>query len=251
MKYLIASIRLLALLITIIISLIIVIIFYPITPQQYWMYVIKYWAKIMLFFVGVKIETIGKFPTNYLQKNCMIISNHISWLDIPVLYSLYFVSFVSRAEVKNWPILNLLFKCSGTIFIDRSRKKDILTINKIVSQRLMDNLAIGFFPEGKTSDGKGVLPFKAPLLQAGIIAKSKILPLALKYYSRSTVKPAYEITYAGDITLWQTIKSTLLLNGICVKIIALPQFNAIDFANRREMARELYKEISAVYNRGY
>nr|MBP9778793.1 1-acyl-sn-glycerol-3-phosphate acyltransferase [Rickettsiaceae bacterium] len=168
-----------------------------------------------------------------------------------VLYALYFVSFVSRAEVQKWPVLNLLVKCSGTIFIDRSKKREILKINKTASERLMNNGAIGFFPEGKTSDGKGVLPFKAPLLQAAIIAKSKILPLVLKYYTRSTTKPAYEITYAGDITLWQTIKSTLLLNGIRVKIIALPQFYATDFTDRHKIAQALHKEISTVYNKGY
>ena len=238
--------RLAGLLLFILVCFFLVIIFYPILPKRYWIYFVKMWAYGILLFMGVKVQVEGDIMP-YIEKNALVVANHISWLDIPILYTQHSVGFIGRNEMKKWPILSLLIKSGSTIFIDRTRKRDLIHINNVVSQKLAEGATIGLFPEGKTSDGKSILPFKPSLFEATIMAKSTIIPLVIQYYTKDG-KPSNAMTYADKITLWESVKNSLGLNGIIAKVIPLSRINAADFKNRDEISEYLYKEISGRYN---
>lgn len=242
MQSIILYTRLVALIFFTIFCIVLVIIFYPILAKKYWINFVKMWANGVVAIIGIKIQIIGK-KTDYVEKNSMVIANHISWLDIPILYTQHSVGFIGRAEMKKWPIISLLIKSGGTIFINRERKRDLIHVNKIVSKQLINGATVGLFPEGKTSSGIHLQPFKAPLFEAPITAKSTIIPLVIKYYTKRG-KPTTATTYEGDITLWQSLKSSLKLNGILVKITPLPRINAADFENREVLAEFLYNQIN-------
>lgn len=208
-------------------------------------YVVKAWASCMLLVCGVKLTIHGKHSRNYIQHNTMIVSNHISWLDIIVLYKLHLVSFVGKAEMLRWPILNMIIKSGGTIFIDRTKKRDLLQVNETITKNLVDGRCIGLFPEGTTSSGHTLLPFKAPILEAAISAKSKIIPVVLMYY-RKDGKFAYDITYANR-NLWQTVMSTLRLNGLTARAVVLESIDAGEFKSREELSAYLYQKINEIY----
>jgi 1-acyl-sn-glycerol-3-phosphate acyltransferase len=199
------------------------------------------WAFGTVKIIGIKITGGGNTP--YVEKNAMVIANHISWLDIPILYTEHSVSFIGRAEMKKWPIISLLIKSGGTIFINRERKRDLIHINQIVSQELMNGSTVGLFPEGKTGNGLVLQQFKPALLESAITAKSTIIPLVIQYYTLDG-KPTTKTTYEGDITLWQSLKNSLLLNGIVVKITPLPRIKADDFKSRDILADFLYQQIN-------
>ncbi|MFN7093891.1 MAG: lysophospholipid acyltransferase family protein [Burkholderiales bacterium] len=248
MKHIALIIRLVSLTIIILVSLLMVLLLFPITPRKQWAYVARKWAKIILLCVGVRIEVIGNKDDDYIKANTMVISNHISWLDIPVLYTLHFVNFIGRAEIRKWPLLNLLVKSGGTIFIARDKKRELVKLNQYISEKLINGATIGLFPEGKTGNGDQVLPFKSSLLEAALIAKSSLLPVVIKYYTK-TGKQAQEVTYANDINLWQTIRNTLQLNGLHVKLILLEQFNAAQFSKREELSAYLFNQIQSTYSK--
>lgn len=238
--------RLSGLLLFILVCFFLVIIFYPVLPKRYWIYFVRMWANGVLLFMGVKVQIDGDV-TPYVEKNALVVANHISWLDIPILYTQHSVGFIGRNEMKKWPVLSLLIKSGSTIFIDRTRKRDLIHINNVVSQKLREGATVGLFPEGKTSDGKGILPFKPSLFEATIMAKSTIIPLVIQYYTKDG-KPTNAVTYADEITLWESVKNSLGLNGIIAKVIPLPRIYAANFKNRDEISDYLYKEISDRYN---
>jgi len=248
MQSLVAIIRLLGIILVIFICFFIVLVFFPITPKKYWIYIVRAWAKSILFCVGITIEIIGKHNSSYTRPNSMIISNHISWLDIPLLYTIYSLSFIGRAEIKKWPILNIMAKSGGTIFLDRKNKRELMQINQVVANQLSNGATIGLFPEGMTSDGKQVLPFKAPLLEAAIMANSTIVPLVIKYYTKAGIR-THAVTYAGEITLWKTVKNSLFLNGIHAKILLLPEFKATQFTTREKLSAYLFSLINEAYTK--
>lgn len=239
--------RLFILGITTLLTTLLILIWYPILPKRRWAYVIKIWAWTMLKIMGIQlIVTVGQ-EKQYIKSNTMVIANHISWLDMLVLYTQYAVQFVARAEVRKWPVISLLIKSSGAIFINRTRKRDLININQFVSQKLINGAAIGLFPEGKTSSGMSVLPFSASLLKAPILANSTIIPVVIKYYTING-SPTTNITYAGNITFWQSLRNSLLLNGIIVKVAILNPVQAADFQTRNHLAVFLHNQISHQFN---
>ncbi|MCC2625522.1 MAG: hypothetical protein K0R14_1395 [Burkholderiales bacterium] len=222
-----------------------VILFYPILPHRIWIRFIKFWANGTLLIVGIRI-TVEGVPTEYVDKNSMVVANHISWLDIPILYTKHSVGFISRKEVKNWPIIGLLIKSGNAIFIDRQRKRDLVQIVRVVRERLQSGGMVGLFPEGKTGLGFEVMPFKSALFESVMQANATVLPLVIQYYTKDG-RPTSATSYADEINFWQCLISSLKLNGMLVKITALPRVNAYQFANRKELSRYLHKKISTQF----
>ena len=240
------TIRLILIIIITALSFFIALITLYILPYNYRAYIVKLWAIGLLKASGAKVVIEGEKLDGYVHANHMVIANHISWLDIPILYSQYFVNFVGRAETKKWPLLGLVIRMGGTIFINRKRKKELISVNQIVAKKLNNGACVGLFPEGKTSTGRTVLKFKAPILEAAIIGNSTILPIVLEFY-RKNGKVAYSVSYAGKVTLWQTVTRSLYLNGFIVKIKFLPPVPTKDFTNREQLSTYLQQQISNAY----
>jgi 1-acyl-sn-glycerol-3-phosphate acyltransferase len=119
--------------------------------------------RIGLKLLGVKVISAG-VPT--AKRPLLVCSSHGSWLDIPVLSSLFPVSFVSRADVARWPVFGTLARLQRSIFIDRSRRSATHKATQAIAARLYAGDAIVVFPEGTTSDGNALLPFRSSLLGA-------------------------------------------------------------------------------------
>ncbi len=113
--------------------------------------------------LGVRIHCHGKVAED---RPVLLISNHISWLDIPVLSAIAPVSFVAKAEVSTWPFISWLAKLQNTIFIDREQRRSTRDSASEIMARLRDGGHVVIFAEGTSSDGNRVLPFKTSLFAA-------------------------------------------------------------------------------------
>jgi 1-acyl-sn-glycerol-3-phosphate acyltransferase len=235
--------RLVCLLIIIIFFYLFTLLFYWLVPKNKWVYVSRALANSILFVVGIKIDIDGELSDHYVNKNQLVIANHISWLDIPVLYSIKFLGFIAKQEMRKWPILNLLISTNGTIYINRNKKTDLKRVNQIVSKKLVLGNVIGLFPEGRTTEGKEVIPFKAPILQAAIMAKSIITPFVIRYYKKDG-SIAFEASYAGKISLWKSVSNVLSIDGLVVKVKALPHVKAEDYLDREFLSSYLHQNMS-------
>src|SRR6185295_28294 len=138
---------------------------------------VGWWNARLLRLLGIALHSSGT-PR---QGATLIVSNHVSWLDILVINAVHPVRFVSKAEVRHWPLLGWLVACAGTLFIERERRRDALRVVHQVAAALRAGEIVALFPEGTTSDGNGVLPFHANLLQAALSAHAPMQPIALRY----------------------------------------------------------------------
>ena len=120
-----------------------------------------------------------------------MVANHSSWLDILVLNARTPVVFVSKAEVAGWPGIGLLARVTGTLFIRRESRSEAARQARAVAERLANNETLLFFPEGTSTDGRRVLPFK-PALFAGLLAPGLPEGLAMQPVTLSWEAPEGE-----------------------------------------------------------
>ena len=125
------------------------------------LYVKIFWSKLALWFCGVSLEISGELDNS---ANVFVV-NHISWIDIIAIQSKINVVFVAKSEVKRWPIFGFLAGQADTLFIDR-KVMAAKNQHKHLTNRVGKGDKICFFPEGTSSDGSAVLPFKSTLFQA-------------------------------------------------------------------------------------
>ena len=113
--------------------------------------------------INLRVTVVGK-PS--VDRPMIILSNHVSWLDIVALGSLMPLSFIAKAEVIDWPLFGLLAKMQRSIFVDRNRRGDTGKANSEIAERLEEGDAIVLFAESTTSDGSRLLPFRSALVGA-------------------------------------------------------------------------------------
>jgi 1-acyl-sn-glycerol-3-phosphate acyltransferase len=142
------------------------------------------WHRAICKILGVKVEVRGTMvqPSGH---GVLIAANHISWLDIIVLGSVAPISFVAKNEVKDWAFFGLLAKWQESVFIDRSARLGVKAQADIINQRLLAGDNIVLFPEGTTSDGNFIYPFKSSLFGAlgvgNVAISSPIQPVSIVY----------------------------------------------------------------------
>lgn len=131
----------------------------------------------------------------------VIAANHLSYMDILVLASLTPVVFVSKREVRGWPIFGWFAEKAGTRFIDRNRRGDVARIGEELGPVIAADLTVVIFLEGTTTDGRGVLPFKASLLEPAVRHGWRVVPAAMDYAVPAGRSVAMEVCWWGDMTL--------------------------------------------------
>jgi 1-acyl-sn-glycerol-3-phosphate acyltransferase len=148
-----------------------------------------YRFRVLLWCLRVRVREHGAPPA---AGPTLVLSNHISWLDIPILASLRPLSFIAKSEVAAWPVLGLYARLQGCIFIDRARKTHTTEVNRKVARRLARGDMIVLFPEGTTGDGNRLLPFRSALVGAARAALAEpslprihLQPVAITYVRRN------------------------------------------------------------------
>lgn len=145
-----------------------------------------------------------------LDSGALVVANHISWIDIYVINAWRPTPFVSKAEIRQWPMVGWLAQQLGTVFIQREKRSDAKRIMHELANRLSAGELMCVFPEGTTSDGLALLPFHANMFQAAVSASAPVQPLCIMYedaQGRQSTAPAY----IGDLSLADSLN--LLLQG--------------------------------------
>jgi len=188
-----------------------------ILPRNICHTLIQYWAKRLLRILRIKITLSGEVLKFLSKDTYLIVSNHISWLDIPVIFSLKPITFVSASDVKTWPIIGILAKISGAIFVDRNRKSSLVEVIQAMNHHFKnEKQSICIFPEGITSNGYQVLPFKSNLFQSAFESNKLLLPLSIKYKENNVL--TNRTSFHGSTTLFQSFKRVAKSNLIEVVV---------------------------------
>lgn len=168
--------------------------------------------RLFLRLFSVRVTQSGSPPPP--GEPALVLSNHVSWLDIVALGSLRPLSFVAKSEIEGWPLIGTLAKLQRTVFIERAKRAATASVNATVGERLVNGDLIVLFAEGTTGDGLRLLPFRSSLVGAaraalsaetGGLARIRLQPLALAYPRRNglpvTRAERPEIAWYGDMDL--------------------------------------------------
>jgi 1-acyl-sn-glycerol-3-phosphate acyltransferase len=212
---------------------------WPRLDEQGWHNENLRWSGKLLAILGIKLEVTGHARPGAK----LVVSNHVSWLDIVAINSVVPSRFVSKAEVANWPLIGRLVTTAGTLYLVRERRRDAMRVLGLMSKAMREQgHTLAVFPEGTTGSGHGVMHFHPNLLQAAIDAEVPVQPVVLRYSDpANAVSP--KAAYIGDTTLAQSLWWVVTARGLCVHATILP-LQSVVHADRRALAELLQVQIA-------
>ena len=175
----------------------------------------------------------------------LLVSNHLSYLDIPVMASLTPAVFVAKHEIKSWPVIGWLARLAGTLFIDRERRMDVAPVNAAIQAALDGGALVVVFPEGTSSDGRTVLPFKSSLLEPAT-RQIHSLAISLIQYELDDGDAGQDVCYWGDVTFLSHLLNLLSQRTFRASVRFAP-IPSID-PSRKELAQQLHSEMLKLKN---
>ncbi len=207
--------------------------------------------RIVTRLFGVRVHLTAPLPTD---RPLLIVANHVSWLDIPVLSTLAPMSFVAKADMATWPLFGWLAKMQRTIFVAREERRKAGAQADEIAERLAAHEVIVLFPEGTTSDGNVLLPFKTPLFEAAKLALAKtgleratVLPVALRY-DRLHGLPVgraemADIAWPGEIGLGENLLPLVAKGALDVTVHCSPPLHLDAGSDRKVIAAQAARAI--------
>lgn len=201
---------------------------------------IQWWSAKVLRLIGITLHAQGT-PRPGAK---LVVANHVSWLDIAAIHAVIpEAHFVSKADVKAWPLIGRLVSGAGTLFIEREKKRDALRVVHQMAEALRAGDSVAVFPEGTTGDGRTLLPFHANLLQAAIATETPVQPVVLRFFdAQHAVSPLAE--FLGETTLAQSAWRFVCSRGLNVEVNVLAAQQTAH-ADRRALAEHLRATIQA------
>ncbi len=151
----------------------------------------------------------------------LLVANHISWIDIFVINAALPSAFVSKVEVRHWPVIGWLAAKNDTVFLRRGSRGHARIINAQIAELLGQGKHVAVFPEGTTTDGRTLLHFHAALLQPALAANRPVLPVAISYWEvdgQRSLAPRYD----GDISLGQCTQAILGRKRLIARVVTTP-----------------------------
>lgn len=203
------------------------------------------WSARMLTILGLRLEHRGCA----VAPGAMLVANHVSWADIFAINALAPAAFVSKAEVRDWPLIGWLAARNDTIFLRRGSRGHARIINAETAAVLDAGSNVAIFPEGTTTDGSTLLHFHAALLQPTIACGHAVQPLALQYRTaddRFSRAPAYD----GDLSLGQCLANIVAERETVVRVSVTEPIATTDGMDRRTLAAHARARIAAAMDIG-
>ena len=201
---------------------------------------VQWWATKTLRLMGITLRVEGAPVAGAV----LLVANHISWLDIMAVHAVCpHARFVSKADVKSWPLMRHLVDAADTLYLERERKRDALRVVHAMAQALKAGDTVAIFPEGTTSDGQALLSFHANLLQAAIATGTPVQPVAIRF-SDSTHAVSRAVEFVGATTLAQSLWRVASGDELVVRVALLPPRETA-LVDRRALAEQLRGDIAA------
>jgi 1-acyl-sn-glycerol-3-phosphate acyltransferase len=215
---------------------------YPFLSHLARLAMMQRWCARVLAVFGLRVHAEGAPPLDRARP-ALLVANHVSWLDIFVINVVCPARFVAKSEIRGWPLMGILCERAGTLFIERTRRRDTGRLNEIMRAALMAGDRVAVFPEGTTSDGRFIHHFHASLLQPAVTLGAPLYPTAVRYVKADgTVN--VDAAYCGDMSLLQSILLLIAQREVRARVIFAPPIETVQ-RKRRELAREAERAIAA------
>ncbi len=214
---------------------------YPFTARVTHQALRRRWSLRMLRVLGIELDARGEA----VVPGCMLVANHVSWVDIFVINALAPAAFVSKAEVRGWPVIGWLAARNDTIFLRRGSRGHARIINGETAALLDAGCNVAIFPEGTTTDGSQLLHFHAALLQPAIACGHAVQTLALQYRTPDdhfSAAPAY----IGEMSLGACIANIVAAPRTIARVTLAAPIATAGGCDRRTLAARAHAEIAGV-----
>ncbi len=201
---------------------------------------VQAWADGMLGKIGITLQRQG---TPAGAGPALLVANHISWLDIVTMHAARYCRFVSKAGIRQWPLVGSMADAADTLYIQRESRRDAMRVVHQMADSLRGGDVVAVFPEGTTSDGVTMLPFHANLLQAAIAVNAPVQPVAISYVDAGSGQRTLAPCYIGDDTLVVSIWRTLTAPPIAA-VVHYGELQLAQGRDRRQWAADLQAEVA-------
>ena len=200
---------------------------------------VERWAGHMLLIFGIDLVRRG---SPLAAGPVLLVANHISWLDILVMHASGYCRFISKSDVRRWPLIGAMAAGAGTLFIERESRRDAHRVLHHMVERLQAGDVLAVFPEGTTGDGLTLKPFHANLIQAAITAQAQVQPVALRFVDGASGQISHAPRFIDDDTLLGSIWQTLLARQLVAQV-TLGEPEHAQGRDRRGWALDLHREV--------
>lgn len=189
------------------------------------------WSRQLLAILGVRLE----YDSIRIAPGTLVVANHVSWLDVIAMSAFYPMTFVAKAEIRSWPVLGWLGQRSGCLFVNRRVGRHLLRLNSAIATRLAAGGVVAFFPEGTTTDGAGVLPFRPALFEPAIRGTYCVQPFAVTYRDAAG-RCCATAAFIGRQSLWQSLCAIAALPELVASVAPCGPISPQGLT-RRDLAR--------------
>jgi len=190
--------------------------------------------------LSMSVSATGAIPATGL-----IVSNHLSHLDILLYAAATQCIFVAKSEVLSWPMFGILARCGGTVFVERDRRHGVGDPAASITEALTAGIPVVLFPEGTSTDGNTVLPFHTSFFQTAITTGAPIVPTAIAYSVTDGAES--ELCYYGDITFFPHLLSVLERDGVRARILFSDETRI--YSDRKVAAKAAWTDVVSLRER--
>ncbi|GLW71834.1 1-acyl-sn-glycerol-3-phosphate acyltransferase [Kitasatospora phosalacinea] len=194
---------------------------------------VRWWSRLLLAVLGVRVRAVA--VPGRRSGGSLLVSNHISWLDVLLVGAVRPGRMLAKTEVGRWPVLGPLTSWGGTLFIDRERLRSLPGTVAEIAAVLRRGGRVVVFPEGSTWCGRGGGRFRPALFEAAVRADVPVQPLVLRYRTADG-RPSTAPAFVGEDGLLASVWRVVSVRGLCAEVEFLPQLPPALFPDRRRLA---------------
>lgn len=203
------------------------------------------WGLSICRILNIQVTVHGKIP----RPPFFLVSNHLSYADVWVLFSVLRGTFIAKSDVKKWPVIGWIIATSGILFVDRSRRMDVKRVNEEISRSITDSQGVILFPEGTTSPGDDVLPFRSPLLHYPAQKQMPVHTVAIHYTSKDVHFTAREyICWWDDTPFAHHVLRMMRLKGSVADLYFGEE--PVSDSDRKTLTAKVESQIRSSYMQG-
>jgi len=202
--------------------------------------IMQVWGRLCCWVMNINIHQEGSIEQP--DRGMLIVSNHIGSVDIFVMAACFKMAFVSKSDVRTWPLIGYMTRIANTIYIDRARRSELAGMVQAIADRLRSGNSVVVFPEGGATLGHQVEHFKSSVFEAVVQAKSSVLPVTVRYYDGGEPSVA---CWPEGVSFVTNLKRLLMHPRLKVKVWALPKIKGE--TDRQLLAKKSRALISEKY----
>jgi 1-acyl-sn-glycerol-3-phosphate acyltransferase len=199
------------------------------------------WSNTLLSILSVSVRE--RNAPKELPGRCMLVLNHISWLDIFVVDARFPATFIAKSEVRNWPVVGWLCTLVGTLYVERGKRSEARRARQIVAAELERGTLIAVCPEGVTTFGRSLEPFHPALFQPALDAAATLQPVALRYLDAAG-RHTDDAAYVGDTSLLESVWAIVSTRRMVAEFNLLAPIS-VGAQTRRSLAEKAETAIAA------